>query len=115
MFTNLGIPLYGIREIARTRENKLKLSKSFSEILFLNLITTIFGMIIFILFLKLNLFGVERKLFQIMSLNIIFTFIGVEWYFQGIENYGYITKRSILFKFISIILMFLFVKKKKIS
>lgn len=113
LFTNLGIPLYGIREIARTRENKLKLSKSFSEILFLNLITTIFGMIIFILFLKLNLFGAERKLFQIMSLNIIFTFIGVEWYFQGIENYGYITKRSILFKFISIILMFLFVKKKE--
>ena len=112
LFTNLGIPLYGIREIARTRENKLNLSKSFSEILFLNLITTIFGIIIFFIFLKFNLFGNYIKLFQIMSLNIIFTFIGVEWYFQGIEDYGYITKRSILFKIISIIFMFLFVKNK---
>ncbi len=113
LFTNLGIPLYGIREIARTRENRLSLSKSFSEILFLNLITTIIGMIIFIIFLQLNLLGNDIKLFQIMSLNIIFTFIGVEWYFQGIEDYGYITKRSILFKIISIALMFIFVKKKE--
>ena len=112
LFTNLGIPLYGIREVARVRENKLKLSKSFSEILFLNLITTIFGIIIFFIFLKFNLLGNDIKLFQIMSLNIIFTFIGVEWYFQGTEDYGYITKRSILFKIISIIFMFLFVKNK---
>lgn len=113
LFTNLGIPLYGIREVARTREDKLNLSKSFSEILFLNLITTIFGMIIFVIFLKLNLLGDDIKLFQIMSLNIIFTFIGVEWYFQGTENYTYITKRSILFKIISIILMFIFIKRKE--
>lgn len=112
LFTNLGIPLYGIREIAKRRENKLALSKVFSEILFLNLITTIVGMIIFILLLKINLLGDDKKLFFIMSLNIIFTFLGVEWYFQGIENYLYITKRSIIFKIISIILMFLFVKKE---
>lgn len=113
LFTNLGIPLYGIREIARVRENRLKLSKSFSEILFLNLITTIIGMIVFIIFFQLKLFGNDIKLFQIMSLNIIFTFIGVEWYFQGMENYIYITKRSIIFKIISIILMFIFVNKKE--
>ena len=113
LFTNLGIPLYGIREIARVREDKIKLSKSFSEILFLNLITTIIGMFIFLIFLKFNLLGNDIKLFQIMSLNIVFTFIGVEWYFQGIEDYTYITKRSILFKAISIILMFIFVKKEK--
>lgn len=113
LFTNLGIPLYGIREIARTRENRLSLSKTFSEILFLNLITTIAGMIIFVIFLQLRLFGNDINLFQIMSLNIIFTFIGVEWYFQGMENYSYITKRSILFKIISIILMFIFVNRKE--
>lgn len=113
LFTNLGIPLYGIREIARTRENKVNLSKSFSEILFLNIITTIFGIIIFFIFLKLNLLGNEINLFKIMSLNIFFTFIGVEWYFQGIENYIYITKRSILFKIISMILIFIFIKRKE--
>lgn len=113
LFTNLGIPLYGIREIAKIRENKLNLSKSFSEILFLNLITTIIGMIIFVIFLQLKLFGNDKVLFQVMSLNIIFTFIGVEWYFQGIEDYVYITKRSILFKVISIIFIFIFVKEEK--
>lgn len=112
LFTNLGIPLYGIREIARTRENKVNLSKSFSEILFLNLVTTLIGIISFIIVLKLNLLGNDIRLFQIMSLNIIFTFIGVEWYFQGIEDYGYITKRSVLFKIISIILMLIFIKKE---
>lgn len=113
LFTNLGIPLYGIREIARIRENRLNLSKTFSEILFLNLITTIIGIIIFIIFLQLKLFGNDINLFQVMSLNIIFTFIGVEWYFQGMENYSYITKRSIIFKIISIILMFIFVNRKE--
>lgn len=113
LFTNLGIPLYGIREVARTRENKLELSKSFSEILFLNLLTTIFGMIIFILFLNIDLLGNDIRLFQVMSLNIIFTFIGVEWYFQGIENYSYITKRSVFFKIISLILMLMLIKRKE--
>ena len=51
LFINLGIPLYGIREIAKVRNNRLEKSKVFSEVFFLNVITTILGVIFLFVFL----------------------------------------------------------------
>lgn len=39
--------------------------------------------------------------------------LGMEWLYKGLEQYSYITVRSIVFKVIGLILMFLFVKSEK--
>ena len=36
----------------------------------------------------------------------------MEWLYKGLEQYTYITVRSILFKFIAVILMFILVRQK---
>lgn len=112
LFASLGISTYGIRACAKKRENKNELSKTVHELLFINLITTIivFLVLIFsIIFIpKLN---VEFKLLFIYSLNMILNIAGLNWLYSGIENYDYITIRSIAFKIISLILMFIFVHK----
>ena len=45
----------------------------------------------------------------INSVGLVFNVFGVNWLYQALEEYDYITIRSIIFKIISIILMFLFV------
>ena len=111
LFTALGIPSYGIREVAKVRSNKKELSKTVIELLVILLITTIIGYIVF--FILINNFKelkIEKLLFLIMGINIIFTNIGVEWFYQGIENQMYITIRFIITRVLALILLFLLIK-----
>ena len=111
LFTALGIPSYGIREIARTRDNEYERTKTVIELGIILVITTIIGYII-LFFLLNNISGFKelKTLILIMSTWILFNNIGFEWFYQGIENQIYITIRFIAIRLIVIVLMFLFVK-----
>lgn len=114
LIASLGIPIYGIREVAKVRNNKEELSKTLSELFLINILMTIIAYAIFIiLFFSVEKIRRESLLFFIMSFNVIFSTLGIEWYYQGIEKYDYITIRSILVRIVSIILMFLLVKTKQ--
>ena len=41
-----------------------------------------------------------------MSSSLVLSSIGIEWFYQGIEQYRYITIRNIGFKILAVILMF---------
>ena len=112
LFINLGIPLYGIREIARIRNNKLEKSKVFLEILLINLFTTIIGVTFYFIFYYLNIVTDDKEIFLIFSGALLFNFLSVDWFFQGIEDYKYITIRTIAIKIISFIFLIVFVKEK---
>lgn len=51
----------------------------------------------------------DESLMIIFSSSIWLTSCGINWFYQGIEQYGYITVRNIAFKFLGLILMFAFV------
>ena len=51
-------------------------------------------------------------LFLLLSLTIFFNAIGCEWFFQGIEEFKYITIRGLTVKTISLVLLFTLVKEK---
>lgn len=111
LIAQLGIPTYGIRACAKIRDDKEKLTKTVQEIFIINIVMSIFAYVLFFI----ALFSVPRLredtgLFLIISTTIIFNAIGVEWLYKALEEYSYITFRSIIFKFIALILTFLFVK-----
>lgn len=111
LFTALGIPNYGIREIAKTRDNIFDRTKTVIELGIILIITTIIGYIIlFFLLNNISEFKKLKTLILIMSTWILFNNIGFEWFYQGIENQIYITVRFITIRLIVIILMFIFVK-----
>lgn len=106
----LGIPIYGLREASKVRDNKEKLSKLVSELFVLNIISTIISYILLIICLMfVSKFAEYRILITIMSINIILTTIGFEWLYNALEEYSYITSRSIIFKLIYIPLTFLLI------
>lgn len=113
MFAQLGIPTYGIRACAQVRDDKEKLSRTVQELLIINLAMCVLVYLVFFA----ALFTVPRmrndkELFLIVSTMILFNSIGMEWLYKGLEQYTYITVRSILFKFIALLAMFALVHQK---
>lgn len=110
IFSLLGIPMYGVRACAQVRDDPKELGKTVEELLIIilcstSLIYTIYLVCIF----AVPRLSQDKLLYLIFSFGIWLASFGVEWFYQAIEQYGYITIRSILFKFVGLILMFLFV------
>ena len=113
IFASFGVATYGIRAIAQVRDDKERLSKTMHELLFINIISmTIVYVALAIAILVVPKFAMEKELFGVTSLFILFTIVGVEWLYKGLEKYQYITIRTIIFKIASLFLVFLFVKEK---
>ncbi len=107
MIGSLGIPTYGIRAASRVRDNKKKLSVVVQELLIINLcLVAIVLCCYFVAILNVKTFYEYRELFYINAVGILLNVLGMNWFFQAIEQYDYITIRSIVFRIISIILLF---------
>lgn len=111
---SLGISGYGMRECAKVRDDREKLSKLTEELLIVNLISTLISyfLLIIVIFLSSKLRG-YGSLFLVMSCSILLQTLGMEWLYNALEEYTYITIRSLLFKTISVLLIFLLVKNEE--
>lgn len=111
--TALGIPLYAIREIARVKSDKILCSKTTVEILLLHSLLTLIGyIIVMILISTVTEIQVNIPLFLLLSIHLLFYAIGVLWFYQGIEDFKYITIRAILIRLFSLICLFIFIKNR---
>ena len=111
LFAGLGINTYAIREGARYRDDKLKMSRFASEIFSINLLSTIIAYAaLFICIATFPILRDDAEILLMLSISILFTTIGCEWIFNIYEDFAYITIRSIAFQFVSLFLMFALVK-----
>jgi len=112
-FSLLGIPLYAVREISKSRTIPGKLDKNFSDLLALSLILSIAALLIYSLlpyfFPKV---AAEPALHWVFAFGIFFNWARIEWFYQGIENYRYITIRNLIIRLASISLIFLVIHEK---
>lgn len=114
MFAQLGIPTYGIRVCAACRNDYEKFNRTVQELLIINSITVIISYIsLAVAILYVPKFQDNNVLLLITSTTILLNAIGMEWLFQALEQYSYITVRNIAFKVVSIILMFILVHEPK--
>lgn len=110
MAASLGIPTYGIRACAQVRDDREELSKTVQEIFLINFVMTILASTTYVICIfTVPRFYSDRTLFLINGINIILNMFGMNWFFQALEQYDYITFRSLLFKIISVAMMFLLV------
>lgn len=111
LFSGLGIPMYGIREIAKVRDNVELRNRVVVELLLILAITTIVSyLFLFGVLYQLHFFNNYRELLLIMSSMIIITNIGAEWYFQGMEDQLYITVRFLVVRILALFLLFYFIR-----
>ena len=107
MVAALGIPTYGIRTTAKVRDDQEKLNRTTQEILSIHLFMMLLVSIVYILaILFVPRFQSDRTLFLVVGVSILLDPLGVNWLYQGLEQYGYIAKRSIFLKFANILSAF---------
>ena len=113
MFALLGIPTYGIRETAKRHNDKEALSRLFSELFTISLTATLIVTAVYVP--TLFFAGRLHDNFRIFLLSGILLYMApfrTDWFFQGMEQFGYITLRTLIIRTISIICIFLFVRTK---
>ncbi len=110
----LGIPTYGVREIAKVRYKKEELSSAFSELLIINFISTLFFSIIYyaLIFIASS-FRENRILYSVVGITIILNMLNVSWLYEGLEEFGFISLRNAVFKIVMFGLVLLVVKKEQ--
>lgn len=113
-FSYLGVPIYGIKKCAVIQKDKEALSNLIGELLILNCLSILVSIvIIFSMIFYIPNFFEYKILFFIYTLNLIFTTLNLEWLYKGLEKYDYLAIRSLFFRFLVIIMVFLLIKEKK--
>ena len=111
MFSLMGIVAVGIRSIAAVKSDKEELSKTFSNLLFLNAISTFIVLLVLcISIIFISKFYEYKELMSIGVVKIIFTFLTIDWLYKGLEEFRYITITGIIIKIGYVISIFTFVK-----
>lgn len=112
LFAMLGISNIGVRSIAAVNGSRDKLNTTFSNLLGVNLFFTILLLIVYILSISIvTRFNQYSELFYIGTAKILFSTLLIEWFFTGIENFKYITIRTLLIKIIYVGSVFLLIKE----
>lgn len=111
MLAQLGIPTYGIRACAQVRDDREKLTRTAQELLLINLLMNVVAYAgLFLCVMLIPRLRSEAVLYVIMSALILLTSLGMEWLYQALEQYTYITVRSCVFKMIGLVAMFVLVR-----
>lgn len=109
----LGIPTYGVREVSKIRNDKKALTELISQLISIAAITTIgVSVIYFVTILIVGQLTENYVIFLLAGFVIYLAPFKINWYYQGIEEFGFITFRSFVIRTISVILLFILVREK---
>lgn len=110
LLSMFGITSIGIREIAKAKNDKKRLNAVYSNIFCTNAIFTIVSVILLlvVIFTVRDLFE-YRKLLFVGVLKVVSNFFLIDWLFRGLEEFKYITFRTLLVKCLYVVAIFLFI------
>jgi len=105
--------MYAIREIAKVRYDPDRIKQATTEIFLLSIYLTLGGYIaVAVICMTVGQVQTNIPLFLILSTTLLFTAIGCEWFYQGIEDFRYVAIRGIVVRIVSVIFLFLLVKSE---
>lgn len=111
LIAGLGVSTYAIREGAIYRDNKEKTAEFVSEVFSINLIATCIAYILlFLCLLTVPQLGSYKTPILILSVEILFSTLGINWIYNIYEDFLFITIRTLCFQIISLIATFAFVR-----
>lgn len=112
LFAALGIPTYGMREVAKVREDKELLSKTVFELILILVVTNfLLTTLYFLMFFLSPIMKDEKLLYLVIFPSILLNSFCFDWFYIGIEDQIFITIRYAIVKLLQILLIFLFVNE----
>ena len=111
LFAKLGLNNYGVRSIAKVKDDDNDLKRAFSSIYYSQIISSIVLILAYIGYLFL--FEPENK--EIAFILVIYVFsvvLDIDWFYFGIENVKSLMIRNVVIKVITTASIFIFVKHR---
>lgn len=111
LFSMMGILAVGIRETAAAAGNRHELSRTFSGLLCLSGISTA----VVLAALAVSVFTVPKlheykEMMFVGAFKVLFSFLTIEWFYKGIENFRFITCYGMLTRCLYVAGVFIFVR-----
>ena len=110
---SFGLAGYGARQVARVRDNEKLLNETFSTVFVAHILATILGLVFYYFYILIFLQDdVTCKIYFIFSFLFAVQPFSIDWLYAGLEEFKYISLRSILVKLLMLLSLFIFVKNK---
>lgn len=111
LLSMMGITVVGIREIARSKGDRHELDETFNSLICLNALFTCIALAALAAStLCIPQLYEHKELMLIGACKLTANFMLLEWLFSGLENFRFITIRSIIVKALYVVSVFLFVR-----
>ena len=111
LFAALGIPIYGVKEIAKHHESEHKIKSIFLSLSSIFFIASAVATLLYVLsVLYIPYFSEHRTMYLIAGTLVLLSFTYTDWYYAGKADFKTIALRSIIVKAVSLILLYLWVK-----
>ncbi|MBR4183626.1 MAG: oligosaccharide flippase family protein [Lachnospiraceae bacterium] len=110
MFSQLGMPIYAMRGCAGLRSDRSALSRFWNEIFSINLVLSVFSILVLsVLIFFLPRLRENALLLIISGSGMIFQMFGSEWLYRGLEKFRFLTVTMLICKLISLLAILAFV------
>ena len=107
----MGINIVGIREIAKSKNNQEQLNQTFSGLFWLNTITTSIALVILVVVaVTVEQLRGHWQLMAIGAMKLVMNYMLIEWLYKGLEEFKYITIRTLAVKVMYVVAVFVFVR-----
>lgn len=112
LFSNMGIPIYALRECAGCSNDRKRLNQVFSELYSFGIILSVISfLILVVLCLTVPAFQPGKNIIIILGSNILLQAIGCDWFYKSQEEFKYLAITSFVIKVMAVTGMLIFVKK----
>ena len=109
-FAGFGVYTLGVREISKIRNDKEKLSKLFTNLFVISFLSNILVLLIYLVFSISTSSGLARTLYLVITIQIFANVFYVKFVNEALENYKFITIKSIIVKIIYFLAILLAVR-----
>ncbi|MDD6093176.1 MAG: flippase [bacterium] len=110
-FASFGVYNFGVREISKIRNDKKKVSQLFTNLFVISIISNLLVLIIYIIYALLTSSGITTTIYMIFIIQFVANIVYVEFVNEALENYKFITVKSVIVKIIYFISLLLFLSK----
>lgn len=112
-FASFGVYNFGIREISKFRNDKKKVSQLFTNLFVISLMSNILVLVIYLIYSLLSSSGITTTIYLVFIIQIVANMFYIEFVNEALENYKFITIKSVIVKIIYFIALLLFVTRPK--
>ncbi len=112
LFSMMGIGIVGIREIVAAKHDRILLNRTFSSLFYLNALMTAATIAVLIVCIHtIPEFSQYKAMMYVGVFKLLANSLMIEWFFKGLEDFQYITVRSIIVRLVYVLAVFLLIRE----